>query len=252
MWGSEVASDCSQECLLISLPWWLGNSQMLIKGLTTSTEVESKNIFIKPAVEHTWLHTSRCLEASGIGGKLSPSIELSERDQSNSGIYGYHRRHCTRHQAWAGKECLTLVFVGQVLAHWHFPAAHSWGSRVGLFTQCLRGESLPIWCHPHANCPYTSACPQFQEATLLQPCPTHFSLFWTLPGTLFRAWFYTVTYQLLISSRYFLITSCYIWFLLTHTFHKEMSYVVDFWHCIWEDIVTCDPSTLVNTTVFWG
>ena len=72
MWGSEVASDCSQECLLISLPWWLGNSQMLIKGLTTSIEVESKNIFIKPAVEHTWLHTSRCLEASVIRGEDFP------------------------------------------------------------------------------------------------------------------------------------------------------------------------------------
>lgn len=125
---------------------------------------------------------------------------------------------------WTVKGCLTSVFVGEALAHWHLSVANSWGSRLGLCTQHLCRESLPTWCYTHANCPYDLSFPQFQAATLLQPFPTTFSLFWALPNTDFHAWFYTITYHLFISSRYFLSTSCYMQFLLTHIFHIEMSW----------------------------
>ena len=80
-------------------PWWFRNSQKLMKGLTANIQVESKNALSNQLLgvhdithPNVWRHLV-------FGGKLSLSIQLSEKDLSNSGVSVYHRRSCTWHLA---------------------------------------------------------------------------------------------------------------------------------------------------------
>lgn len=119
MWGSELASDCRQECLLISLLDDLGTPRCWWRAWQVTTRWKVKTALSNQLLRvhgTTYPDVWRHLE---FGGKLSSCIHLSEKDLSNSGISVYHRRSCTWHLAcgrwWTLKECLTFVFVGRLL-----------------------------------------------------------------------------------------------------------------------------------------
>lgn len=147
MWGSELASDCRQECLLISFLDDLGNPRCWWRAWQLTSRWKVKTALSNQLLRvHDTTHPD-VWKYLVFGGSFSPlssylrKIYLTVGYLSTTGDIAPDIWLAGRW--WAVKEGLTFVSMGEALDNWQFSAANSWGSSLGLHTQDLSvGKAL--------------------------------------------------------------------------------------------------------------